>query len=160
MFCPTCGAQSAQGLRYCNRCGANLSHSGEHSEALSAGMSIGSMVWAIVISSIILLGMGLGALVLMRDGAIDKTLGSALVILCFLMLPVVEGVLVWQLMRLNKKANDANWLPQAEVGTTRELAAAPARSLSEPVEQVTSVTSVTEETTRDLEPVYRKDARR
>ena len=24
MFCPSCGAQTREGLRYCNRCGANL----------------------------------------------------------------------------------------------------------------------------------------
>lgn len=24
MFCPYCGTESAQGLKYCNRCGGNL----------------------------------------------------------------------------------------------------------------------------------------
>ena len=157
MFCPTCGAQSAQGLRYCNRCGANLSPDQNHSETGSPGPSINSMVWAIVVTSIILLGMGLGALVLMKDGGIPQGLGTAFVILCFSILPLVEGVLVWQLMRLNKKAKEANWIAQGEGGTTRELAAAPARSLSDSVEQLTSVT---EQTTRDLEAVYRKGERR
>lgn len=74
MYCPTCGAQLAQALSYCNHCGANLGTSQVQSEA--AGTAIDTLMWVIVGTTITLLGMALGALVLMKNGAIDERLGD------------------------------------------------------------------------------------
>ena len=43
-----------------------------------------TLAWVIVGTTITLLGMSLGALVLMKNGSIDVTLGKAFVILSFL----------------------------------------------------------------------------
>lgn len=153
MFCPSCGIGLAQALSYCNHCGANLSAVKGHGEVVPAGKTVNSLVWAIVATTIIVLGMGLGALVLMKDGAIAEGLGSAFVVLCFLTLPVVEGVLIWQLRRLNNATKEARGIAQGKDSTASELDAAQARSLAEPV---ASVPSSTEQTTRAFEPSYRK----
>lgn len=152
MYCPTCGNQLAQALSYCNRCGANLGLVKDHGETRTAGVTINSLVWAIVATTIIVLGMGLGSMVLMKDGSIHQGLGTAFVILCFLTLPVVEGILVWQMMRLNRMAKEAGGPAQEKKPLTSKLDAAPERSLSEPVEPIQSIT---DQTTRSFEPLYR-----
>ena len=105
MHCPSCGTQLAQTLSYCNRCGANLSQLKDPGDNASPrqAKTINSLIWAIVATTIIVLGMGLGALVLMRDGRIDEGLGRIFVILCFLTLPIIEGLLVWQLFTSNRR---------------------------------------------------------
>ena len=157
MYCPTCGAQLAQALSYCNHCGAGLGTLKAQSEAKPAGTAIDTIVWVIVGTTITLLGMALGALVLMKDGAIDERLGIAFVILSFVALPLVEGVLVWRMLHLNRLARETRALAELKDLSTRELGPAPALALHEPAE---SVPSVTEQSTRALEPSYREDERR
>lgn len=157
MYCPTCGARLPQPLRYCNHCGANLGTLKAQSEAKLAGTAIDTLVWVIVGTSITLLGMALGALVLMKNGAIDEGLGIPFVILSFVAVVVVEGVLVWRLLHLNRVAQDTRALTELKDLSTEELGPAPALALHEPDE---SVPSVTEQTTRTLEPSYREDERR
>ena len=112
-----------------------------------------TLVWVIVGTTITLLGMALGALVLMSDGAIHQGLGIAFVILSFAALVLVEGVLLWRLLRVNRVAQE-NWvLAQPEDLTTDELEPGSAFVLHEPPE---SVPNVTEQTTRAFDPSYRK----
>lgn len=157
MYCPTCGNQLAQALSYCNRCGANLKPGHEQGETMPPGKAINSLMMAIVAAAIILLGMGLGALVLMKQGAIPEGLGTAFVIICFLTLPVIEGLLVWQVMRLNKAAKGEGGIAQAKDSGAALLNAATTRALPDAVEPVPSVT---EQTTRAFEPLYRDGERR
>jgi len=97
MYCPACGTRCDQPLSYCKNCGANLGALRIHREVEKAGTSIDTLVWVIVGTTITLLGMSLGALVVMTDGGIDARLGSAFVILSFVAWLVVETVLIWRL---------------------------------------------------------------
>ncbi len=144
MYCPTCAAPLAQALSYCNHCGANLSTLKEQGQAGTAATAIDTLLWVIVGTTITLLGMALGALVLMKNGAIDEGLGRAFVILTFVTLVISEAVLLWRLLHLNRDSTD-------------ELNPSTARALHEPLEPVSSVI---EHTTRTLEPSYDKDERR
>ena len=99
--------------------------------------------------------MGLGALVLIKKGEIDAGLGSVFVIACFAAMLVVDGILVWRLLRLNKAAKESRTL--AQVPEAEELHAPRTRALREPSEPVPSVT---EQTTRTFEPLYREGERR
>ena len=90
MYCQTCGGRLAQSLSYCNHCGANLSMSKVQGQAGTAGMAIDTLLWVIVGTTITLLGMALGALVLMNNGAINERLGMAFVILTFVALVVLK----------------------------------------------------------------------
>ncbi|HET6889572.1 MAG TPA: hypothetical protein VFH31_00605 [Pyrinomonadaceae bacterium] len=174
MYCPSCGIQLAQTLSYCNRCGANLSPLKDLSTTITASTpaheiaprtlnasaheiapqahTVNSLIWAIVATTIIVLGMGLGALVLMRDGGIDEGLGRIFVILCFLTLPIIEGVLIWQLLSSNRRVKKLSGQVQEHASSHDELRTATVRSLSEPGEPISSVA---EHTTRTFEPSYR-----
>jgi len=166
MYCPSCGIQLAQALSYCNRCGANLSPLKDFNTSITAGTpahdsvpqprTLNSLIWAIIATTIIVLGMGLGALVLMRDDSIDQGLGRIFVILCFLTLPIIEGLLVWQLLSSNRRVKRLSAYVQEHTSSPDELSATTARSLSEPAEPIPSIT---EHTTRAFEPSYRSRER-
>src|SRR6266850_8106357 len=106
MYCHTCGARLPQALSYCNHCGANLGTLKDQGQAGTAGTAIETLLWVIVGTTITLLGMALGALVLIKNGAIDERLGIAFVILTFISLVVAEAVLVWRLLHLKRGAED------------------------------------------------------
>ena len=157
MYCQTCGARLAQALSYCNHCGANLSTLKDQGQAGTAGTAIDTLLWVIVGTTITLLGMALGALVLMNNGTINERLGMAFVILTFVALVVSDGILVWRLLHLNRAAEEIGTVPRLHDLSTDEPDPLTARALHEPSE---SVPSVTEQTTRALEPLSREDARR
>ena len=152
MFCPSCGARLAKALSYCNQCGANLSPLKADGKRET---TTDTVVWVIVGTTITLLGMALGALVLMKDGAIHQGLGIAFVILSFVALVLVESVLLWRLLRLNPVAQWNRAVPRSKDLITDELEADAPRSLNDPSE---SATNAAEQTTRVFEPAYRNDS--
>lgn len=157
MYCHTCGAQLAEGLSYCNKCGANLGPLKDQGQTGTAGTTVDAVLWVIVGTTITLLGMALGALVLMNQGQINERLGTAFVILTFLALVMVEGGLVWRLLQLNRGSENMRTVPRANDLSTAELNPSTARALPEPLEPVSSVA---DQTTRSLEPSYDKGERR
>jgi len=148
MDCPTCGAQLSQALSYCNRCGANLSLVKDPGGPKAHGKAIDEVMGSMVVAAIPILGLILGALVLMKKGHIAEELGIAFVILSALMMLVLEVIFFGQLRRLNKGVGVSS--PPGGFKTD-ELGAGTLRSLAAPVEPMSSVT---EQTTRTLEPVY------
>ena len=157
MYCQKCGGQLAQPLSYCNHCGADLGTLKVQGQAGTAETAIDTLLWVIVGTTITLLGMALGALVLIKHGAINERLGMAFVILTFISLVVAEAVLVWRLLHLKRGAEDIPAVPQPSDVSTDEPNLVTARALQEPLEPVSSVT---EQTTRTLEPSYREGERR
>src|SRR6185436_10107088 len=149
MYCQTCGSQLAQPLSYCNHCGADLGTLKVQGQPGTAETAIDTLLWVIVGTTITLLGMALGALVLIKHGAINERLGMAFVILTFISLVVAEAVLVWRLLHLNRAAKETGVVPQISDLSTEEPNPVTARALHEPLEPVSSVT---EQTTRTLEP--------
>src|SRR5256885_6605662 len=139
MYCHTCGARLAQALSYCNHCGANLSTLKDQGQAGTAGTAIDTLLWVIVGTTITLLGMALGALVLMNNGTINERLGMAFVILAFVALVVSDGILVWRLLHLNREADEIRSVPQLHDLSTDEPDPLTARALHEPREPVSSV---------------------
>lgn len=157
MYCQTCGGQLAQPLSYCNHCGADLGTLKVQGQAGTAETAIDTLLWVIVGTTITLLGMALGALVLIKHGAINERLGMAFVVLTFISLVVAEAVLVWRLLHLNRGAEEIRGVPQLSALSIEEPDPMTTRALHEPLEPVSSVT---EETTRTLEPSYSKGERR
>jgi len=152
MFCSSCGAQLAEALSYCNRCGASVRSLTSAQDEKAADTTIDSLVWVIVGTTITILGMCLGALVLMQDKRIDFALGTIFVILSFTAFLLVEGALVWRLMKLTKRSKEKRGFARPRDTEPAELGAVPTNALPESV-----MPSVTEQTTRTLEPSYRKD---
>jgi hypothetical protein len=152
MDCPTCGAQLSQALSYCNRCGANLSLVKDQGGTKDPRKTIDNIAGSMVSTAILILGMILGALVLMKKGHIAEELGIVFVLMSALTLLVLEGIFTGQLRRLNKGVQEVGGTTaRSKDFKTEELGAGSVHSLAAPVEPLTSVT---EPTTRTLEPIY------
>src|SRR5438270_11162215 len=102
MYCPICGDQTTQGLKYCKRCGAGLSTStAPIDEKASVGKAMGVMLFLVALVSIA----GFIALfaTVYNLGARSTFDTRALVALMAFVVATVVGVvglLVWLLLRL------------------------------------------------------------
>ena len=149
MYCSSCGVAVAQGLIYCNYCGAKFGggQTEDVSTELKPGLVVSAMVVVFVFGLVaitMLMGM-MKAILHLEAGVI---LGFA--VLCFLIMLSLEGIFMRLLFRRKhgtEEAGDRVWL---KGHATNELDAAQLGALPEPVP------SVTEHTTRAFDPVYSK----
>jgi hypothetical protein len=153
MYCPTCGTHLAEPLSFCKQCGASLetlTRTGDSSHA----KTIETLGWVIAGTSITLLGMALGALVLIKEAKIDAGLGTIFFILSLVGFVLVEGVLLWRLRRESKTETALRSLGSpAQDLSIQELSESPAENLLRAGE----MPDITAETTKRLEPSYRND---
>jgi len=148
MYCSSCGVAVATGLSYCNFCGAKLNEKGDNagkSSDLRPGFLISAMIGLFVLGLFvitILMGMMKSILAVPTD----RVLGFAMV--PFLVLLLLEGLCFWLLMGRLRGTRETR-TAQLKEPVTKELDTPPERRLQEPM------SSVTEYTTRTLDPVYR-----
>ena len=151
MYCSTCGVAVAPNLSYCNYCGAKLSGARgdgvSETPAVKPEMLVAAMVFVFVF--------GLGAItILMGVMKAILELGTgqilAFILLSFLIMLSLEGVIIRLLFRRKRVTEETGNTVQLKGQTTKELDAAQARGLPDPMP------SVTEHTTRAFEPVYRE----
>jgi hypothetical protein len=147
MYCSSCGVSIAQGLSYCNYCGAkqNRSESLIKSSELSPERLIQTM-GAVFVCGLLAITVFLGVM----KAVLGFNLGQILffAVLSFLMMIVIEGVLIKLLLLGRRGAERSNETLPSGGPKTRELDAAEARGLPEPLP------SVTEHTTRTFEPIF------
>ena len=156
MYCPNCGDQTTQGLKYCKRCGAGLSASTTPIEQqASTGRAMGTMLFLVSLVSVA------GFIALFstvyslgeRPGFDPRTLIAIMAFGGATVLGVI-GLLVWLLLRLTGH-QPAVHHDKTEKQLARDYAPQqlPPSSISMP--------SVTENTTRNFDPaLYReKDTR-
>ena len=156
MYCPNCGDQTTQGLKYCKRCGAGLSTSTTPMEPqASTGKAMGAMLFLVSLVSIA----GFIALFTTiynlgeRPNFDPRTLIGIMAFGGGTVLGVV-GLLVWLLLRFSGHQplpqHDKSERPLVRDYVPQQLPASP-----------NSMPSVTENTTRNFDPaVYRdRDAR-
>jgi len=149
MYCSSCGFESTAGPNYCKRCGANLGGVGEEN------MRRGLPPWILGLFVITLGAVGLvgpmavieGGRDLVRSGAGLELVVPMLVCGSALVLGI-SGMLVWLLMKLLKVYGvvGPGLKPRKQLTPT-----APAQLAPPPH----GVASVTEHTTRHLEPAAR-----
>ena len=146
MYCSFCGVAVAQGLSYCNRCGAKMSEANGDNVIKSSEVKPVSLVWGMV--AVLVFGFVAITFLMMAMKMVGLNVGQifAFTILSFLIMLLVEGVFIWQLLRRKRGAEETADTAQA----TKELEAAQARVLPE------VMPSVTEHTTRSFEPIYRE----
>ena len=148
MYCSACGVVVAQGLSYCNYCGAKLG--GEKGDSLikSSEVKPASLVWGMV--AVLVFGFVAIVFLMMAMKMVGLNVGQilAFTILSFLIMLLVEGVFIWQLLRRKRGLEEAGDAVLLKGKATKELEAAQAGALIEPVP------SVTEHTTRSFEPIY------
>src|SRR5215212_3851896 len=150
MYCPSCGVPVAQGLSYCNYCGAKLSGEKGDSVVKSSEVKPASLVWGMV--AVLVFGFVAITFLMMAMKMVGLNVGQilAFTILSFLIVLLVEGVIIWQLLRRKRGAEETGDTAVSKEQATKELEAAKARVLPE------AMPSVTEHTTRSFEPIYRE----
>jgi Na+-transporting methylmalonyl-CoA/oxaloacetate decarboxylase gamma subunit len=148
MYCSSCGVVAIQGLSYCNYCGAKLSGVQGDNTSKSQELRPAALVWAMV--AVLIFGfVGIVFLMMaMKMAGLEGGPMLAFTTLSFLIMLVVEGVFISQLLRRKRGAAATDNPALSKGQATKELDAAQARVLPEPV------ASVTEHTTRTLEPRY------
>jgi hypothetical protein len=152
MYCSTCGKPVTPGLSYCNQCGARLN--GAKSRSGQAELFPDSLIWAIVSVFIVGFGCTIGLMAVMKDAqSFNPGMILSVTFLSLAIMLAIEGVLIWLLLSRRGSAR-VGAKPEApgvtEGAATKELGPANARVLSQPA------ASVTEHTTRTLEPAYRE----
>lgn len=156
MYCSACASPVTAGLKFCNRCGANLSRDGAETQPTgnANGLITGSVLIAIC-------GLGImfaGALVLKKGGDLNNDVVGLFMFFCFVIVGITEIFLLRQLARAlghvdqSRPVENAPPLFQpAPMTPLRELRAV--RDTAEPI------SSVTENTTRTLEHSIRDISR-
>lgn len=150
MYCSSCGGALAQGLSYCNYCGAKLNTEKADGKAQSSGLrpeSLLFMMTATFIFGLVAITMLIGMLkVILR---LDVGLVLAIASLPFLLMLLLEAIYIRLLLSRTRQREERGDVDAPLKGhTTRELNAAQARVLPGPVP------SVTDHTTRTFEPIY------
>src|SRR5690242_20730523 len=132
MYCSSCGMVVAQGLSYCNYCGAKLSGVKGDSIIKSPEVKPESLVWAMV--AVLVFGFVAIVFLMMAMKMVGLNVGQilAFTILSFLIMLLVEGVFTWQLL-LRKRGPATGDIALSNAQTTKELNAAQARVLPEPM---------------------------
>ena len=158
MFCPSCGTEYTIGLPYCNRCGANLNSSlTEPAEVISINLTkaiaaIGTTMAVLTLGGFIALIVGAVRLAERTSMGSDPII--AMMVLGMVTILTIDILLGRQLSRLIEAGISSKKSPQRQ----RPLPSANVpHELGRPAPPPAS--SVTENTTRFLEPEYRGPAK-
>lgn len=141
MFCPTCGNALSKHLKYCNRCGANLATSaGSSLQALEKRLDeyLDGLFWLTVLG----LGFIIGGMILLKRFQFSDFLVLAYMVVSSLAFLTNFAINLREVQRLKRSRDE---LTTIGAGTPGELFLPPA--------DLTSLASVTENTTRDLQEV-------
>ena len=146
MYCSSCGSPVPAGLSYCNRCGADLRPK-ESNVAKRREASPDSLVWGIV--GVTAVGLGAVITLMMMKEVVHSNEGliNGFAAMTFLAFLLIDALFAWLLLRSKKSARDDVDIIQLKETIRAELQAAQTSGLVEPT------SSVTDHTTRTLEPV-------
>jgi len=158
MFCPSCGAETSEGLSYCKRCGARLAGA----TAGEPRPRVAGLIWAVAAAIVLITLGGLTVILgfLLKVGAFAS--GAMMVVFGLLLLVVlaVDILLARQLSRLlgfhlhGSDGARAGQLPPA-VQPSAQLEAPRPPALGE-LEQTTRTLGDHEQATRVLDPAPRE----
>lgn len=151
MYCSSCGVSLAQGLSYCNYCGAKLGGEKGAGGAKSAEVRVESFYIMVMVGLFIMGTFAITALMGVMKAVLNLDLGQILAFttLCFLIMLTLEGILTWRLLHHTRRAKETGEAQPSKGQTTKELDAAHVGMLPE------AMPSVTEHTTRTFQPVYK-----
>lgn len=158
MYCQHCGAESTQGLNYCNRCGGNLGALAQSQPREVAQMLPTGTVRAVGFSLIAVVVFGLGILTALVTQLVEHGVRPEPLVIVMMCgsLTILGSVFMltrfWMHMLGRSRNTDAQRL-HAPAAHTNDLGPAPQRfgALHD-----APLSSVTEHTTRTLEHAKRK----
>src|SRR5262249_40618285 len=151
MYCSSCGVAVTPGLSYCNQCGAKLSGAkddGITKSEVKPETLVGAIVTVFIVGfvAIIFLMMAMK----MVFGPENLHLVISFTLLRFVIMLAVEGVFIWKLLSRKEGDKETVNAERLKRQTAKELGEVKAHMLPE------AAMSVTEHTTRTLEPVDMK----
>jgi|SRR5438067_1232819 len=157
MFCPSCGAEHALELRYCHRCGANLSGLIQP-EGTTVSLTKPTLIIGITLT-VLTLG-GFGALIGGAQALAQVVHGNdPLMAMIFFGMIVILTIDIFLLRQLTKLINAAlKSGPAKNRHTQTAFPAAPSQLPRADTSQLLPAPSVTENTTRFFEAQYREPA--
>lgn len=149
MYCLSCGTAVTRGLSYCNQCGARLDRA--KGDGITKSSEVKPELLVAAMAAVFIFGLGAIIFLMMAlkmvFGPENMGLIISFTLLSFLIMLGVEGVFIRMLLGRKRSAKAVGDTEHLKGQTTKELAEAKARLLPEPA------LSVTEHTTRTLEPV-------
>jgi hypothetical protein len=157
MFCPQCGAASAQKTNFCKKCGATMSPAANTVEVHLPRAGVAGMVWAIagfsligLIASLIMLGSMSGP---SSDPITERLMVAFMTCLMFVF--SISGLLTWQLARLINTYRDAvrQTINKAQYEISPPQPPQP-QPVYIPAAQAAERPSVVEHTTRQMAGMY------
>lgn len=153
MYCSFCGTESTPGLNYCNRCGASLGN--QELATTFVGLAKPTFILSICVTLITLFGFV--ALIKGATELVRNEFGKDPVMLMIMMgmgtILIIDILLIKQLSRLVGASIESGGHKR-----TRELAQ-PKQTSRQLNARPEPIPSVTENTTRTFEPVYRESNR-
>jgi hypothetical protein len=151
MYCSSCGGAVTSGLSYCNQCGARLIGPAAEGGHKPAELFPDSLIWAIVTVFIVGIGGTIALMAVMKDArAFGPGEIMGLSFFCFIAMLAIEVVLIYLLLSRRSEGKEVSGKPKLKTTTVRDLEAASDLALPE------SSLSITDHTTRTLEPVSRE----
>jgi len=157
MFCPSCGTEYQIELKYCNRCGANLSAlTTTPAEVVSVDLTraittIGTTLAVVTVAGFLAVIIGASKLAEKKPTMSNDTI-IALIVMGMLTILTTDVFLIRQLSRLISAS-----LTSGVRAPKRMKAPAVAPQLPKPdTARLEPAPSVTENTTRFFEPAYRR----
>ena len=153
MYCSSCGVAVTQGLSYCNRCGSNLGIV-RTDVAIKPAESPSSIGVDIFWTTFFGLGLIFGGTVAMKAFGLRETLIIAYMVLSSLAFIGLYGLDLWRFIRFYRSSHKTRQRVQVGTLDTKELDRAETHGLTK------SIPSVTENTTRSLEPLRAAEKQR
>ncbi|MEP6788612.1 MAG: zinc ribbon domain-containing protein [Acidobacteriota bacterium] len=158
MYCPSCGKDILVGLKFCNFCGVRLV-AAENDPTQLAPSSFNFLVAAVIAIPVLGLGLIIALMATMKNGlGFRDDMIFVVVFMTFLLLIIAEiGTLILMLTRTRKpKTKIAKEPTDFEQRAARAIEDRVIRDLNPA--SFEGVASVTEHTTRTLDPAYRKSS--
>jgi hypothetical protein len=151
MYCSSCGEIVALSLTYCNHCGAKLRSGKDDGVAGSSEVKPELLVCAM--AGVFILGLVAIAVlvgILKQVAGLELPFLLVTIMFSFMMMLIVEGVFIRLLLKRRKVVTEFEGATdRLSEKAPKELYGKPARSVAEPLP------SVIEQTTNQLDPVYR-----
>lgn len=153
MYCSICGTPGIPGLVYCKKCGARVGSSPNENRLSEA--SFNTLVAGVIAIPIAGIGVVIGLMSVMKNElGFSNEVVIAFALMSFAILLAAEGVLIWLLLSRSGKVKKTEENNQLKEAATQKLLEMPARSeLNEPPP------GIIEDTTRNLEPVPRRETK-
>jgi Na+-transporting methylmalonyl-CoA/oxaloacetate decarboxylase gamma subunit len=155
MYCPSCGTELVQEMSYCNRCGANLKPVLNQAGVPSTRLVGATWAISVAVAAITLGGFAMVftlIMALVSRGVRFTEAGMALIFAALMIILAIDWLLIRQLSRVIGKSQSSG--DTDEKASKGNLTEKPVAQLGAPRDA--PVSSVTENTTRAFEPVYRE----